>query len=253
MIVALTAYRRPRYLKEVLGSLWVASLRINEPVYIAASVEPSPHQDEIVALLEGAWVTRNASLLSCCWNTRQALDGAWKLAGCHGEDYVLMLEDDYVLAPDALEMHIWMREKYRDDLSVIATGSFFRERPDSEADHNRVVRTTSFVPQVWGTWRDRWTEIRPLWHDRKPEDRGPVSTPNKGYYLGWDVNFQTYIMGTRVQVRPALSRVVHIGVEDGQHTTSSIYPKTLPLAFAGECGIPGVSEVIVKEGLWPSA
>lgn len=254
MIAAITAYKRPEYLRAVLDSLDVAAQAIlPEPTFLVARVEPSPVQNimlDMIGSSRGTYATGNDTLLGCCWNTLAVLDDAWRVADRFEEDFVLMLEEDYVLAPDALAMHVWMREAFRGQPSTLCTGSFCRESPTYDTDFNRIIAEPNFVPQVWGTWRDRWEEIRPLWHDRKPEDRGPVSTPGKGYYLGWDVNFDTYIMQGRTQIRPALSRVVHIGLEDGQHTTPSIYPKTLPRSFAGFAGIELVEDIPVESGLW---
>lgn len=248
MIVAMTAWKRPYYLSRVIESLHEANWNIEEPVFLVVRIEPSDKADRMLDIVgngkRGVYAEVNETLLTCCWNTRAVLDDAWDVADRFDEDFVLLLEEDFVVSPDALDLTVWMRERYRASKEIIATGLFNRGTYFKGIE-KQVARDGNFVGQGWGTWRDRWDYIRPQWHDRKFEDRGPTPTPGMGYYLGWDVNFDQNIMQGRLQVRPLLSRVLHIGEEDGQHTTPNLYPKTLPLAFSGDSRLPGV------ESIWP--
>lgn len=127
MIVSLTAYNRLDYLRDTLASIDVAAAAIYpEPTFLVARVEPSPVQAQVLDMIgsdRGTYVTLNDELLGNPLNTLAALEDAWRLANHFGEDFVLHLEDDFLLAPDALAMHTHMRDLYRYDLDVLCRKS----------------------------------------------------------------------------------------------------------------------------------
>lgn len=72
-------------------------------------------------------------------------------------DYVVHLEHDDVLAPDALTWFAWARDTYRDDVDVFTVGGFAHTR------QTKPSLQPHFLPWGWATWRDRWHEMRADW------------------------------------------------------------------------------------------
>src|SRR6185295_15529936 len=108
--------------------LHAAALEIDEPVFLYAQLDPAEREitSEMYRLVTdfgpGAWVFVNDEVKGCAGNTLLALDGAFGLAERVGESYVQHLEEDFVFAPDALQLSAWIRDRYRDDRSVLAGG-----------------------------------------------------------------------------------------------------------------------------------
>jgi hypothetical protein len=238
VIVSLTAWKRPYYLRETLAALEAASSEIDEPVYVATRVEPNEREDEVLALLGRGprWLTTlNEDLLGLQRNNLAAISDAWELAELTGEDYVLGLSEDIVLAPDALRLAVWMRERYRTDRHVQFTGLFSGAEPkrfeaggDAQppAGYLRVTKSEWFYCQGWGTWRDRWEEDwLPNWN-------------RVGRGDSWDSNVNPFVMQGRVQTLPLLSRCKHIGLLGGTHSTPENFVNDSPTRFAGDELIP---------------
>jgi hypothetical protein len=238
VIVSLTAWKRPHYLRETLDALEAAGSEIDELVYVVTRVEPNEREDEVLALLDRGphWRTiLNEKRLGLQRNNLAAISDAWELAALTGEDYVLGLSEDIVLAPDALRLAVWMRERYRTDRQVQFTGLFsgaeperFKAGGDAEppAGYLRVTKSEWFYCQGWGTWRDRWEEDwLPNWNRVGRDD-------------SWDSNVNPFVMQGRVQTLPLLSRCKHIGLLDGTHSTPENFVNDNPTRFAGDEVIP---------------
>lgn len=238
MIVSLTAYDRPEYLTETLYALQQARKHIAEGVILVARVEPSPVAEDVRDLIEGwrvhprgTYVTINERRLGLQHNTFEALSDAWAVAERMKEDFVLHLEDDFVLSPDALAMHAWMRDTYRRDANVFFTGSYGCRTADEVKPgwETKVYRGTSFSCRAWGHWRDVWdNELRAEW----PHGEGIVKDGLPAEWA-WFVN-ERVMDGRKEQVLPELSRVMHIGIE-GEHSTPELHRngwEGLPLADA---------------------
>lgn len=238
VIVSLTAWKRPYYLREVLDAVDAASSEIDEPLYVVTRVEPSERQDEVMALLDRGWRWRtilNEEHLGLQRNNLAAISDAWELAGLMGEDYLLGMSDDIVLAPDALRLAVWMRERYRAERQVLFTGLFSAAEPerfeaggDAEppAGYLRITKSEWFYCQGWGTWRDRWEEDwLPNWNRGGRDD-------------SWDSNVNPFVMHGRVQALPLLSRCKHIGLLEGTHSTPETFVNDSPTRFAGDEMIP---------------
>jgi hypothetical protein len=220
----MTAWRRPEYLAETLEALDVASAEIDEPVLTVAYVEPGfPEvRNMLLDRGRGTWVFENVKRLGLQRNTRAAIEQAFALGRKVGEDYVLGLPDDLVLAPDALRLAAWMRERFRDEPDVLYTSLFTSESVCGPAHWHRVVTSEWFHCQGWGTWQNRWLhEWRPRWN-------------LDGRYDSWDSNVNVNVMRGRLQALPRLARCRHIGLLDGEHSTPELFKKDLPKLFAGD-------------------
>lgn len=235
MIVSLTAYRRPEYLAETIAALDIAADAlaegVGEPTLLFAHIEPGcPEIEELLkGRGRGTWVFVNNEQKGCSGNTLQALDHAFFIAHRFEEDYVQHLEEDFVLAPDALLLSAWIRDTYRLDEDVLCGGvqTAHAATPD---EYLAVHKNGWFHCQAWSTWTDRWgSPLRWTW----PFDVGGVDLG------GWAQRFNDQVFdGSRFQVIPRLSRCKHIGLEGGLHTTPTTFEKDYPRVYAGDVEIP---------------
>lgn len=247
MIVALTAYNRPDYLREVMDSIEVARRRLSpEPLFIVARVEPSPVQAtlaEIIGSGRGTYVTVNDELYGHVANIRAAWEDGWAVAERFGEDFVMHLPDDILVAPDAFECAAFMRDAFRDDPQAIATSLFSRAEP--QPDRWRLVAPiTGWSSQGAGTWAKEWPRLTAVWEphiEKKQRGNDPEG------YRGIDrcIHEDLLYKGSRFfQVAPILSRCKHIGLENGVHTTPETFLGDSPTVWAAD---------VEPEGPWALA
>jgi hypothetical protein len=232
MIVSLTAFERPRYLRETLAHFAAAASSLEEPTVVLAQVEPSDKLDEVLALLApypNIYVRVNEERLGLQANTLAALDWAWGVAAVSGDGFVLHLEDDLLIAHDGLRLAAWLRDTYRDDadaqfVSLTNCGSTRAKLYDRSvpppSDWNRVWRTDWFECHVWGTWTPEWERLRSVWpHERRDHWAARVT---EGELTGH-------------QVLPVLSRSKSIGIV-GQHCEPHAHEEHNPLVWADDLG-----------------
>lgn len=201
MIVSLTAFQRPDLLEQTLAAFAVAVEEADEEVALVARVEPSPHKESILRELapHASSVTVNDQRLGLQKNTLLVLRDAWGLADTAGDDFVLHLEDDLVIAPDALRLAAWMRDHYRDDGNVPFVALTQTGECPTDPDAWMAVSTSPwFECHVWGTWRPGWEELLAAW---------PHEWPNH-----WAQRVNDSVMAGRLQARPLLSRSASVGV-----------------------------------------
>jgi hypothetical protein len=117
-----------------------------------------------------------------------------------GTDFNLHVEDDVVLSRDAIHWFWWARDTYRNDKSIFSVSGWQR-KPCGLI--TQCGRRMGFCPWGWGTWRDRWDEIKAAW------------PPAEG--TSWDVHVTNNVRGTRFEAYPAVSRVQNIGESGGEH------------------------------------
>lgn len=232
--MSMTAYQRPDYLISVLESLHQVEGVARLPLHV--SVEPSAKQGEIQAAL--AWfemaghdvdVTVNEARLGCSMNTRAAVERAF----AYGHDAVLHLEEDILVGPDLLVYAEWALEQWRDDPGVMAVCCWSDAVPLRREDTAVELRDW-FSPQVWAIWRDRWEDIREDWD---PDYK----------WGGWDWNINRRLRGPRRCAFPVLSRVQHIGLDGGTHTTPESFQKDAAPEWTGDPKGAPMSAFWVKE------
>ncbi len=229
MVISLTAFQRPELLEQTLTSFRTAVAELDEDVILIARVEPSIHQEQILELLSAdlgcdITVTLNDERLGLQRNTLFVLKDAWNVAQEIGEDFVLHLEDDLLLAPDCLRVTAWMRDHYRDDpevafLALTQTGPAPTD-PDAWLS---VGLSTHFECHIWGTWRSVWEELLADW---------PHDWPNH-----WAQRVNDSTINGRLQARPLLSRSVSIGVY-GQHCNPYYHATHNPDGWAADVSVP---------------
>ncbi len=216
----MTAYNRLDYLTQTMEALEEAIAYVEEPVFLVARVEPSKVAEHVAAGIgsgmRGRYVTVNDKRLGLGENTYAALTDAWAVADRMEEDFVLHLEDDFVVSPDALRLAAFMRDYYREarDVEYVGLGGT-REATDWEAPNIRYC--VKFSCAGWGTWREHWENVmRPNW----PHADGLVK---EGVRSEWAFSVDKYGMMTK-QAVPVLGRITHIGIE-GTHSTQKFYDK----------------------------
>jgi hypothetical protein len=146
-------------------------------------------------------------------------------------DFVILGEDDSIVAPDILEYFVQMAHYHEDDDNIFAVCGFTHD-PVSK-DETATFTQEYFASCVWGTWRRPWrTYMKDNW-DFNYESNG------------WDHRFVNIIRSHGLEcVFPSISRVQHIGQYGGVHMHPEQYeemkaqrfldsPKTTKTKFKG--------------------
>lgn len=203
-VISLTAYRRYGYFRRVLESLarcdgideYVVLIHI-DPGFIAveelAKHFPFPRKEVVI----------NPFRLGCNGNIGTACRHGFS----EGE-YVVVVEDDIVLAPDAIRFFEHVDKTYRGDPECFGGCAYHKLMPP-EAEFHQTTRERWFTPWGWSTWRDRWSEIEKNW----PRANRPVwdGVANKTRCRGEEPGDQI----GRYVVYPKLARSQNIGAKNG--------------------------------------
>jgi hypothetical protein len=218
-VITLCLWRRPKYTREVLNALRNCRgigdylLLIQQD---GADDRGDVGQSEVRAICEKidfapARIVSESEHLGCNMNTRRALATGFRYA-----DYVIHIEDDIQVAPDALQYFEWARQ-FRSDPSVFVVSIW--EWPGF--GEVRTVEQNTHVKwhpglSIWGfaTWRDRWQQMDQGWTS---------STDDKAE--SWDQYLETHVKGDhRGSLCPMVSRCINIGSEDGTHCGDHLLP-----------------------------
>lgn len=211
-IITLCCWRRPLYTRRVLDALRQCPGIHDYTILIqqdGADDRGDIGQSEVRRFCERVnfapcRIVSESEHLGCNQNTRRAL-----AAGFRHADYVIHIEDDIQVSPDALQYFEWAKQ-FGSDPSVFVASiwewpSFGELRKPEQDTHVKWHPGLS----IWGfaTWRDRWEQMNRGWTDSK--DDGVVS---------WDVHLETTVKGAeRGSLCPMVSRSINIGSENGTH------------------------------------
>ena len=211
-VITLTLCNRPEYTRRMFASL---SKCVGIKDYLLLpQIEPVSH--EVVSVARGVNFAEckyeiNQKRLGCATNTFMALKRGFGLS-----DFVIHVEDDVCLAPDALLYAEFCAKRFRDASDVYTVSLYHRGKCD-ESQFYKVTKRNWFVPWGWGTWKNRWEEpggMTSNWDfESKPGDKG------------WDVNINERLRKGRNEVHPVLARSLNIGAEGGIHTPSAKWHK----------------------------
>jgi|SRR5665213_4377 len=203
--ITICAYNRPDYLQQVLESLHVA-LRLCpefkvERIFIGVDdggltnpIEFDGYNLEVVYWPEHLGVTEHPRrLLQYVFIER-------------GSSFNLHLEDDTVLAPDAIRLVEWFRTLMPDPSHILSLHS---RSLSPGCDTKGVITRPDFGVWGWATTSYAARKyILPWWNHRRTEP------------LGWDHSLTDVVRKYKLKVlSPALSRVANIGREGGAHQT----------------------------------
>jgi hypothetical protein len=152
--------------------------------------------------------------LGCNLNKLLILDEAFR-----NFDYVIHIDDDIPLAPDTLCYFEWARQFGRDSQNFTVgcwrhSMGWLPDRPEPKpvGEDGRVGRAKYFTCYGWATWHDRWDKIRTSW----------PATYGEPFYDG---QMAFCSRGDRYELRPYISRSIHIGEKKGMHCTQKkVFP-----------------------------
>ncbi len=174
--------------------------------------------DEVVAVANASAdsVVLQDSNVGTNGTIRRAFDEGF--AG--GADFVLHLEEDIAVAVDAFRFIDWA-VRFVDDNSI-GVASLWRNRrgwsPGGPCERKANEMTCAAVCDQlplwgWGTWRDRWEEIGPIWS----------TGPARGM-TSWDCWMRDHWPRSRACLAPLCSRAQNIGSESGQNRGCAVLP-----------------------------
>ena len=222
-VISVVAYNRPDYLRQVVAAL--GQCRGIEKYTVMFFLEPG-NAEVVSAALEfqaasaAARVVVHVNPINFGFphNLRQALEVGFTQA-----EFVILVEDDIVLAPDALEYIEWARFKYAEDTDVFTVSAYgdIGHAPNVTAklepgEDHRAARRGHFTPWGWGMWLDRYIEIAHIYTgwDAQMNFRMAHLEQGPDYSNGM---FGLGLRKARKEVFPLLSRANNIGFEGGIH------------------------------------
>jgi hypothetical protein len=200
--ISLCLWRRPNYTRTVLESL----ARCSEiGTYTIFAGIDGGGDASVIKELNAFNACRVISVLrkqhvGCNENTKLTLAEAFQES-----DYVIHIEDDTPIAPDALRFFEWANQFGSDKSVFTVSGWGVLPKPEPQPnDPARIFRIYNFSSWVWATWKDRWDEMLQNWSTRGDMDHS------------WDCQLDV-IRGSRVQIQPVISRTTNIGNVLGTH------------------------------------
>lgn len=124
-------------------------------------------------------------------------------------DFNVHLEDDFLLAPDAINLANWYYENFKNDPLAYVSYGLFGFNPRGE-DYTALEEVNFFEGLGWCTFQSGWqTCFGKAWFDK---------TTAKKYFNnhGWDWNVQSYFKEYGYKaLRPLINRTQHNGRVDG--------------------------------------
>lgn len=196
-VVTVTLFRRPAYSQQVLHAL-LQCAGIEEYLVF---LHVDPGCQAVIDLARGfrhrrKCVTVNQSVLGCTRNVFESLEHGFQHA-----DFVIHFEDDIVPARDCLRYFEWAGQRFQDDQEIFSVSAYRKSTIEARSYYS-ARRVAWFNCWGWGTWQDRWTEMRARW--------------GFGEYDSWDICVNR-IRGDRLQIEPDLARTQNIGAENGTY------------------------------------
>lgn len=141
-----------------------------------------------------------------------------------GAGFVVLCEEDIVVADDVLEMFA----AAPDDPDVLGVCAFSRLEAPQPDD---LLADAGFSPWVWGTWADRWHDLLdPQWFEA-------ARAPYDGAKAGWDFGVERIAAAAGKRfVGPVASRSDNIGREGGVHALPEEFEESRATTFAAHRG-----------------
>jgi hypothetical protein len=202
--MALTAFNRPGYLREVLYTL--ANNAGLEKYTLHVGLEPA--NADVVKVCDGIQfmptvIHRNPHSLGVAHNPYNTIKTIFDTTDVPG---VLYLEDDVILSPDAVRLATWYLEHPERDKYLCL--NLYNHDSKADADPGQIYPGTGFSALCLAVTRHNWkTHFEPNWY-------------RDG--AGWDHSVTGLIAEKKLQVLlPAISRSHHIGREGGTFYTTA--------------------------------
>lgn len=228
-IITVLAWRRPAYLARCLEAL--RACRGIKEWHVAISVDglhPDPARSNLDSDIALTYrVAKRESLRFPYWPpywngarhcgvAEHPKDRISHMVDARGYRYVLALEDDCLLTPDALELATWFRNSpVRDDYAFMSLA-----RETQEADPTRagelLITDDITSPWAWCFTAESWKQMAPRWNSKEAEP------------TGWDWSLRYELArANRWALTPFLPRAYNIGAEGGVHETQEHFDACL--------------------------
>lgn len=205
-IITMTHFNRPLYTDMCLNALercdGVAEYEL------IAYVEPS---DTKVGQILESYKARGNLRLDIVYNKERRYNSLNIMTAMkHGfllSDYVIHVEDDIILAKDALSFFEWGKDQRTD--KIVNVCGYTRRASDKDCkvweNYHKAVTRRWFVPWGWATWKDMFEKMceMKLWNDDP----------------GFDVNINHKMQG--YEIFPWISRTQNVGGLSGFHVESA--------------------------------
>jgi len=202
-VITIKLYNRPAYTSQVLTAL-NQCVGIDD-YEVLLFIEPGDNQ--VIKIAQDAafrkrQIVINERKLGITANTFQAIEAGFELG-----DFVIHLEDDTVPAKDFLLFMEHCRREYRSNPFIFSVCGYQYSNPNlPQSLYHAVEKRLSFNPWGWGTWKDRWKEVKARWKE--------VTIPN-----AFSQFLKNIIRKERYEIMPLLGRVQNIGSEGGCNTS----------------------------------
>lgn len=220
MRLTCTAMNRPELFRRLLGSLLRGGA---QGWHLQVAVEPGPDQGHFAQICEallppGSYALRvNASRLGLRENARQLIAGQFAA----GAGFVLSLEEDFELAPDALALARWYRDNHRPHWAALnllagACGSAgLLSWPEEPA---ALFESRCFNALGVGLTQVDWARLAPAW--AAPSTDAALGAEGAWRHWGWDwAAFGMILHDPALRVvQPVAARCTHLGAT-GTHCT----------------------------------
>lgn len=202
MKITVSGYNRPQYLDRTLAAVTRMIGFKSSTVFVLLDPCDKTAECMDVCRAYGIEASPLSEHVGCNDATFAAMQFGFEVLG---DDFHLHFEDDTVPTRDALVWFSWARDHYRHDKSIFTVTGYQRE---SNGKLGECGLRRWFTPWGWGTWADRWHEMRAAWSHGKDT-------------LSWDVHLTQRVRGTRWEAFPTVSRIQNIGAESGTHVPSA--------------------------------
>jgi hypothetical protein len=204
-VITMTHFNRPSYSR--LAIEWLGRCSGIRDYKIVCHLEHSDIMTEMKRVIYSQSKNLDIEIVECgsrlgnSKNTQAALEHGFSLA-----DYVIHIEDDILLYPDALEYFEYCNNRFKQEKEVVNICSFVRQMGHvcPRTHSNRIGSRRWFCPWGWATWQDRFQRMLDLelFNDMP----------------GFDQNINTVLQGN--EIHPIISRSQNIGAKQGCHVES---------------------------------
>lgn len=242
--ITITAHERPDYLRHTLDSLLAQPPELLRSYELLVGIDPlrsksgsdahtiNPFIQAAISVFQSTsqmtvTTVRRDRPLGINWNNHDLIGRAFAI----GSSYNLALEDDVELAPDALRLVEWHRQ--REDQSVL---NLFNKSADGPEVALNVYAGYHFCPFAWACPSVVWHDLAANW----------MTDPR-----GWDWTVEIVMRRLGIpSLTPMVSRARHIGVV-GTHfdaeTHAAYFPPHLTFQQAPAVGEFKINDVVATQ------
>jgi hypothetical protein len=218
-VITVSLYKRPVYTEKILKALEKSYVYSKLKIPIIINIDPSPVLREVhrlaYHLMPYAAIRFYGRHQGCNRAIYNCLRDGFEIG-----NYVIHIEDDILLAKDAIKWFVEEGNLYKDNKEHFSVCGYQRENPDrwlsEETGFTKPIdilgddiALPTFYPWGWATWKDRWEGIKDNW-----------AFDGHEYGQSWDLYVKKKLRGDRLCVLPLISRVKNIGAENGEYTPS---------------------------------